>query len=107
MALNRIQSRTSANAGPRSVLHRARETIALVVVRTGIRNSMYTEIIGDKLRSSHKRSLSVVLLCFNDGAVIRKCVEQAFTVLEPITSQLQVIVIEDGSRDDSSDVLLR
>ena len=68
---------------------------------------MHTEIKADKLRSSHKRSLSVVLLCFNDGAVIRKCVEQAFKALEPITSQLQVIVIEDGSRDDSSDVLLR
>lgn len=68
---------------------------------------MHTEMKAEKLRFRHKKSLSVVLLCFNDGAVIRKCIEQAFKVLEPITSQLQVIVIEDGSRDDSSDVLLR
>jgi glycosyltransferase involved in cell wall biosynthesis len=66
---------------------------------------MHTEIKPANLRSCQKRSLSVVLLCFNDGAVIRKCVEQAFKVLEPITSQLQIIVIEDGSLDDSSTVL--
>jgi glycosyltransferase involved in cell wall biosynthesis len=54
-----------------------------------------------------KKNLSVVLLCYNDEGTIGACVESAFELLAPITSTLQIIVVEDGSRDDSREVLNR
>lgn len=66
---------------------------------------MHTEMTAGNMRENGKKSLTVVLLCFNDGAVIGTCIGQAFAVLGPITSELQVIVVEDGSGDHSRAVL--
>lgn len=50
-------------------------------------------------------SLSVVFLCFNDAATIGGCVREAFEVLGPVAEDLEVIVVEDGSRDHSREIL--
>jgi glycosyltransferase involved in cell wall biosynthesis len=63
---------------------------------------MHTEV---KPESQAKRELSVVLLCYNDAATIGHCVESAVHLLQPRTSALQVIVVEDGSSDNSREVL--
>lgn len=68
---------------------------------------MHPEMTSGSVVGSGKTSLSVVLLCFNDAEVIGHCVAQAFAILEPLTSDLQVIVVEDGSHDHSRSVLLR
>jgi len=49
--------------------------------------------------------LSVVFLCFNDAPTIASCVEQAFVVLQSAVKEVEVIVVEDGSRDHSKKVL--
>jgi glycosyltransferase involved in cell wall biosynthesis len=54
-----------------------------------------------------KKNLSVVLLCYNDAGTIGDCVVSAFELLTPITSALEIIVVEDGSRDNSREVLNR
>ena len=49
--------------------------------------------------------ISVVILCFNEAAGISNCVQGAFNVLSPITSALEVIVVDDGSSDNSREIL--
>ena len=66
---------------------------------------MRTEMNTTEPPAAGTRSLSVVLLCFNDGAIIDHCIEQAYSILGPVTRDLQVIVIEDGSSDNSRLVL--
>ena len=58
-----------------------------------------------EMHETTRKSLSVVLLCYNDASTIGDCVHRAFEFLEPVTSELQVIVVEDGSKDDSRQVL--
>jgi glycosyltransferase involved in cell wall biosynthesis len=50
-------------------------------------------------------SVSVVILCFNEADAIGDCVQQAFSVLTRITSGLEVIVVDDGSSDNSREIL--
>ena len=70
---------------------------------------MQSEIAHSVLPSMEKvkaeASLSIVLLCFNDAATIGGCVLQAFEVLSSVARELEVIVVEDGSRDESKEVL--
>jgi glycosyltransferase involved in cell wall biosynthesis len=65
---------------------------------------MHTEIKSVQVDPG-KKSLSVVLLCYNDAATIGECVESAVALLARITTGLQIIVVEDGSVDNSREVL--
>jgi len=49
-------------------------------------------------------SVTVVIPAFNEAIVIRKCIDQ---VLESNYPNLQVIVVDDGSRDDTHGVVQR
>lgn len=52
-----------------------------------------------------KKSISVFFPCFNDEHTIGQLVEDAFNVLEKISSKHEVIVVDDGSTDNSRTVL--
>lgn len=62
-----------------------------------------------KLRSILKRDknigISVFFPCFNDEFSIQKLVENAFEVLKEVTYNYEVIVIDDGSTDNSKTIL--
>lgn len=50
-------------------------------------------------------SLSVFFPCYNDAESIAVLVDEAFSLLPSITSDFEVIVIDDGSVDNSPEVL--
>jgi glycosyltransferase involved in cell wall biosynthesis len=50
-------------------------------------------------------SLSVFFPAYNDATSIAKLVDKAFDVLRERTSDFEVIVVNDGSRDNTADVL--
>src|SRR3989338_4882787 len=50
-------------------------------------------------------SISVFFPCYNDAKSIRKLVEDSFLILKKITSNHEVIVIDDYSTDESRKVL--
>jgi glycosyltransferase involved in cell wall biosynthesis len=50
-------------------------------------------------------SLSVFFPAFNDAPVLPSLVQSTFTVLEAHATEFEVIVINDGSRDDTAAVL--
>lgn len=50
-------------------------------------------------------SISVFFPCYNDSPTIGLLVEKAFGVLDKLTSNYEVIVVEDGSIDNSREVL--
>ncbi len=50
-------------------------------------------------------SLSVFFPCYNDSKTIGKLVKEAFDILPKFTSDFEVVVIEDGSKDESLKVL--
>lgn len=50
-------------------------------------------------------SISVVFPCYNDAKSIGLLVKDAFSVLPKLASQFEVIVVEDGSADNSREVL--
>ncbi len=50
-------------------------------------------------------SLTIFFPCFNDAGTIRELVEQAREVGEEITDDLEIIVVDDGSRDESPNIL--
>lgn len=50
-------------------------------------------------------SISAMFPCYNDAATIGGLVDDVHAALEPITSQLEVIVVNDGSRDGSRELL--
>lgn len=55
--------------------------------------------------SPQKPSISVFFPCYNDAESIAKLVEDAFSVLPGLTSDYEVIVIDDASTDKSREVL--
>jgi len=52
-----------------------------------------------------KKTWSVIVPCFNEEGNIKKTVQNIITVLEQIAHQYELIPIDDGSRDNSPDVL--
>lgn len=51
------------------------------------------------------KSISVFFPCYNDGTVIASLVIMAFKILREITEDHEVLVIDDGSGDNSVEVL--
>lgn len=54
-----------------------------------------------------QQSISVFFPCYNDDKSIGLLVEDAFSTLRNLTSDYEVIVVDDGSKDSSRDVLLK
>lgn len=52
-------------------------------------------------------SISVFFPCFNDAGSIGLLVKDAYNTLKKITNDFEIIVIEDGSRDESRKILER
>ena len=50
-------------------------------------------------------SLSVVILCFNEELVVHECVTEAIQTLRPLSRDLQVVIVEDGSTDGTHSIL--
>lgn len=50
-------------------------------------------------------SISVFFPCYNDSKTIGSLVESAFGVLQNLTNNYEVIVVDDGSKDESRTVL--
>lgn len=50
-------------------------------------------------------SISVFFPCYNDSKTIGKLVEDAFKILQALTDDYEVIVIDDGSMDESGEIL--
>jgi glycosyltransferase involved in cell wall biosynthesis len=51
------------------------------------------------------RSLSVVIPAYNEEASIEQCITTLETVLQGITSDFEIIVVDDGSQDRTAKVL--
>jgi glycosyltransferase involved in cell wall biosynthesis len=50
-------------------------------------------------------SISAMFPCYNDADTIGGLVDDVYAALEPLTEHLEVIVVNDGSRDTSRNVL--
>lgn len=55
--------------------------------------------------SKNKSSVSVFFPCYNDALSIEALVENAFKVLQKLTDDYEVIVIDDKSKDNSREIL--
>lgn len=51
------------------------------------------------------RSVSAVFPCYNDAATIAKLVDDVHAALSPLVDEVEVIVVNDGSADESGEVL--
>jgi glycosyltransferase involved in cell wall biosynthesis len=51
------------------------------------------------------RAISAMFPCYNDGATIGRLVDDVYEVLSPLVDEVEVIVVNDGSADDSAEVL--
>lgn len=49
----------------------------------------------------YKQSISVVVPIYNDSEVIHELIKRLGSVLESITADYEIILVDDGSRDDS------
>lgn len=52
-----------------------------------------------------RKSISVFFPCYNDEGSIAKLVKDAVETLEDVTGDYEVIVVDDGSKDKSRDIL--
>ena len=50
-------------------------------------------------------SISAMFPCYNDADTIGGLIDDVYAALEPLTERLEVIVVNDGSRDGSREVL--
>ena len=57
------------------------------------------------MNSREPQSISVFFPAYNDAASLPSLVPQAFRTLQAITGDYEVIVVNDGSRDSTADVL--
>lgn len=57
------------------------------------------------LKHDKKISISVFFPCYNDQFSIGKLVKDAFNILKETASDYEIIVIDDGSTDESRDIL--
>lgn len=57
------------------------------------------------MKPTTKTSISVFFPCYNDSKTITGLVESAFKTLKKLTNDYEVIVIDDGSKDNSPVVL--
>lgn len=55
--------------------------------------------------TGEQKSISVFFPCFNDEGSIAKLVKDAFSTLEVLTNDHEVIVVDDGSKDRSRQIL--
>lgn len=55
--------------------------------------------------TSHKKSISVFFPCYNDAGTIGAMVMRAMSVLREVADEYEVCVINDGSKDDSAQIL--
>ncbi|MGH8601601.1 MAG: glycosyltransferase family 2 protein [Gammaproteobacteria bacterium] len=53
------------------------------------------------------QSISVILPCYNEEENIEKTLEQAINNLEPLFSDWEIIVVDDGSHDETWDIINR
>ena len=60
---------------------------------------------GQVVEQVKRRSLSVVVPVFNSAAILPILVERLEPVLRDISSEFEVVLVEDGSRDDSWSVI--
>ena len=54
-----------------------------------------------------KTPISVFFPCYNDAGSIGILVEDADRILQTITNNYEIIVVDDGSQDESRRLLLR
>ena len=52
-----------------------------------------------------KPSISIFFPCYNDQNTIGKLVIESFQILKKYSSEYEVIVIDDGSKDNSREIL--
>ncbi len=52
-------------------------------------------------------SLSVFLPCYNEARNIDKVIEQAYTYLPTIACDFEIIIVDDGSTDDTKERVTR
>lgn len=57
------------------------------------------------LRNKRNLSISVFFPCYNDAQTIGKLVKNSFAVLKELTKNYEVIVVDDGSLDNSRQIL--
>jgi len=57
--------------------------------------------------SKEPRLVSVVIPCFNEAANIREAIDAVAEALEATGERYEIIVVDDGSRDDSADIVRR
>lgn len=57
------------------------------------------------MKMNSSPSISVFFPCYNDSHSIGKLIDDAHKTLKTLTSKFEVIVVDDGSRDDSQHVL--
>lgn len=57
------------------------------------------------LHQEKKLSVSVFFPCYNDECTIGKLVEEAFGILQDVAKDYEVIVVDDGSTDQSGKIL--
>jgi glycosyltransferase involved in cell wall biosynthesis len=56
---------------------------------------------GLRVRPARPVSITVFFPCFNEQANVRRMTEQATTVLEKLQADYEIIVVDDGSADDT------
>ena len=55
---------------------------------------------------SHSYKLSIVIPCFNEGGHLAQFIEQLKIRIQELTLNFEILIINDGSNDDTRDVAL-